>query len=231
MIPLLESFETPEEGIYTLVFPFVPTNLHHIMQSGPLHEGQAKGITRQLLEALSVMHKRGVIHRDIKPSNIAITPEGFLLLIDLGRACKIQKDRPLTPQVQMRRYRAPEILFGGYYSEGSDIWAVGALVFEMLTGFPIVDGVSDIELMCSFNETFGELKGMWSDIDKCSDWGKVEVECSAPPCFPQLLSRLPSCVKDFISFALTVNPEERPSAEKLLEHKWFSSGVPEMLIL
>lgn len=230
VIPLLESFETPEEGIYTLVFPFVPTTLYNVLQAGPLHEGQAKGITRQLLEALSVLHKKRVIHRDIKPNNIALTFEGTVLLIDFGRACEIENDRPLTPQVQMRKYRSPEILFGGEYDESSDIWAVGALVFEMLTGFPLVDGASDIELMCSFSETFGGLRDVWKDIDKCSDWGKVEVECSTPPCFSKLLLRFPSCVKDFISLALTINPKERPSAEMLLKHRWFSSGVPEMLI-
>lgn len=255
IIPLLDVFESPEEdGTCSLVFPFIPTTLYSIQQQqrqqqGTLHESQVKGITRQLLEALNVMHERGVMHRDIKPSNIVINSEGCLFLIDLGRAREIMKGddgndniyddndndddeytRPLTPQVQQRQYRAPEILFGGTYGCSADIWALGALVFEALTGFSLVGGGSDIELMCSFCETFGSPESSWGGVNECSDWGKIEIECSHPPLLPSLLSALSRTAQSFILDALTINPKKRPSAHILLKHKWLSTGVPESLL-
>eukprot|EP00766_Chilomastix_caulleryi_P005378 gnl/Chilomastix_caulleri/6864.p1 GENE.gnl/Chilomastix_caulleri/6864~~gnl/Chilomastix_caulleri/6864.p1 ORF type:complete len:75 (-),score=20.38 gnl/Chilomastix_caulleri/6864:139-363(-) len=73
----------------------------------------------------------------------------------------------------------------------------------MLAGFSMVEGASDIELMCSFYETFGDVEVLWSDVVTCSDWGKVSVECHNKPLYDSFLSRLSQSAQSFIREALT----------------------------
>ncbi|MBD3308647.1 protein kinase [candidate division KSB3 bacterium] len=101
---------------------------------------QARAIIIQLCRGLQVAHKAGVLHRDIKPANIFITRQKKLKLGDFGIAHIANLDQAaftqLSAQIGTLPYMAPEQVEGGQLSVASDLYAVGVVFYEMLTGSP-----------------------------------------------------------------------------------------------
>ena len=97
---------------------------------------KVKKIITDLVSALSAVHKKGIFHLDIKPDNILLTPEGQLVLIDFGSAKQTFSSSMGTSSTRTftESYAAPEVLAGGEVGVESDIFEVGMMVYEMLTG-------------------------------------------------------------------------------------------------
>ncbi len=121
---------------------------------GPLPLAEATQIALGVLAALEALHRRGIIHRDLKPSNVFLTPHGVKIL-DFGLARPFQKGddsmtelRLTTPGtvVGTPRYMAPEQWAGQSGGPTCDLFALGALLFEMLTGKPAFGGGTIIEV-------------------------------------------------------------------------------------
>lgn len=113
--------------------------LAHVMdRMRPLPEGDALKIAAMICEALAHMHGRGVIHRDLKPSNIMICRDGGFRLFDFGLASPPLRRRGvfawLTPTLGTPEYMAPEQVRNGSIDERADVYGVGAILYEMLTG-------------------------------------------------------------------------------------------------
>lgn len=103
---------------------------------GALPIRRALDVARDVARALDFMHGRGVLHRDIKPSNVLVFPGGGVKVSDFGLALS-PGDESLTATGQAvgtKRYLAPERLRGGAHTEACDIYALGVVLFEMLTG-------------------------------------------------------------------------------------------------
>ncbi len=100
-------------------------------------------VVLQALEGLSHAHRKGILHRDIKPANLMLTKEGSVKLMDFGIARLVGSER-LTRMNRVMgtlEYMAPELLDGGDPSEQSDLYAVGVLLYELLSGkMPFVAG-------------------------------------------------------------------------------------------
>ena len=113
--------------------------LHEIISRGPLSSPAARSIGAQVLAALSAAHAKGVLHRDIKPANILITSEGAVKVADFGIAKAIHPS-PGSEQHTMDvilgtpSYLAPERAQGLPATVASDLWSVGVLLYESLTG-------------------------------------------------------------------------------------------------
>lgn len=102
----------------------------------PFAPGQAVKIAAQVAEGLRQAHARGIIHRDIKPSNILLTNQGVVKIVDFGLA-RMQDSSPLTregTQMGTPAYMSPEQALGGDVDHRTDLWALGVLLYEMLTG-------------------------------------------------------------------------------------------------
>jgi TolB-like protein len=112
----------------------------------PLPPGEAFALADAVLDALAALHRRGIVHRDLKPANIFLTPHGPKLL-DFGLAQPLADGDRTHEQLTMPgrvagtpRYMAPEQLFEGRADQRSDVFAAGAVIYEMLSGRPAFEG-------------------------------------------------------------------------------------------
>jgi serine/threonine-protein kinase len=120
-------------------------------QQHPLPVARALAIAQQLCEALAHMHQRGIVHRDLKPENVLVTPAGQVKIVDFGIALD-QSSRRLTwlglsSTVGTPDYIAPEQIGGRRGDARSDIYALGTMLYEMLTGNLPFAGPNALALM------------------------------------------------------------------------------------
>lgn len=96
-----------------------------------LHIKAVRSYTQQLLLALKLLKKCGILHADIKPDNILVNDSNLVLkLCDFGSASLIQ-DNEITPYLVSRFYRAPEIILGILGDYGIDMWSAGCTLYEV----------------------------------------------------------------------------------------------------
>jgi glycogen synthase kinase 3 beta len=104
--------------------------------------GDIKRYTKEILNGLHSMHSLRIVHRDLKPENILIK-NGQVKICDMGSSKFIDESPAYknTPYVVSRYYRAPELIFASNkYNEAIDIWAVGCILFELITKTPLFPG-------------------------------------------------------------------------------------------
>ncbi len=107
-------------------------------ERGPMPPGQATTIALSVLAALGNAHAAGVVHRDVKPSNILLADDGSVKLLDFGIAGRLDEitRADASEVVGTPKYLAPERLDGRAATAATDVYAVGVVLFEMLTGAP-----------------------------------------------------------------------------------------------
>ena len=124
------------------------------LRRGPLSVSEAVPVGLGILAALSALHARGIVHRDLKPSNVFLTPHGVKLL-DFGLArpqlepSLVSAEGLTRPGMVMGtpRYMAPEQVVGEAVDARSDLFAAGAILFEMLAGRPAFGGRTVVEVL------------------------------------------------------------------------------------
>jgi eukaryotic-like serine/threonine-protein kinase len=139
-----------------------PTLAVRIAQ-GSIPLDEALPIARQIAEALEAAHEHGIIHRDLKPANIKLRPDGTVKLLDFGLAKAMQPEAvpagDVTPASMPRvvagvilgtaAYVSPEQAKGRQADKRSDVWAFGAVLYEMLSGRRAFEGESTAEILAS----------------------------------------------------------------------------------
>jgi serine/threonine protein kinase len=144
-----QIYEVVEEGDELLIAMELleGSSLQEHMSSGPLPTPEAKRIALEVLGALEAVHDCGLVHRDLKPANIILTRHGVKLL-DFGLSRTppsgdTEADLAITRSGQAvgtPRYMSPEQWIGAGISPTCDLFAMGAILFEMLTGTPAILG-------------------------------------------------------------------------------------------
>ena len=120
-----------------------------ISERAPLDYKQAIEITRQVASALSLAHRNNIIHRDVKPHNIMITRDGIAKLADFGIAKAVSDSTLVTETSRVIgsvHYFSPEQARGSYVDERSDIYSLGIVLYEMLTGQVPFDGDNPVQV-------------------------------------------------------------------------------------
>lgn len=166
-------------------------------------------IARPLLNALRDLHSRGIAHRDLKPENVVITSNGNVKLCDLGLAIETSR-WPATAAVGTTEFQAPELVYKKqcsrrgransvpqpYDPKASDVWSLGALLYEALCG------------RSPFTAST-----------------RTRVEQNVLACryfFPREVGLSEQC-KDFLASCLQERAKRRPTVSQLLAHPWLSS--------
>lgn len=111
--------------------------------------------TKQMLSSLVLLHAKKVIHCDLKPENILLVHplNSEIRVIDFGSSC-FENEKVYT-YIQSRFYRSPEVILGISYGMPIDMWSIGCIVAELLTGYPIFPGENEQEQLACIMEIFG----------------------------------------------------------------------------
>ena len=179
IILLYDVFRKPLTHELFLVFECMEGNLYQLIKSRKgraMASGLIASITKQAVSGMAHIHAHGFLHRDMKPENLLITTTGLgdypnpganagtlkqdvLVLVkiaDFGLARKVEKDSTLTTYVSTRWYRAPEILLRSrHYTPSVDVWAMGAIIAEMVRLHPIFPGANAMDQLQHIAHVFG----------------------------------------------------------------------------
>ncbi len=137
-----------EEGLYFIVMELVEgiTLKHYIEKKLRLSVKESISIAIQVSMGLECAHRSNIIHRDVKPQNIMISKDGKVKVTDFGIARAATSDTITSNVMGSVHYTSPEQARGGYSDEKSDIYSLGIVLFEMLTGRVPFDGDTTVSI-------------------------------------------------------------------------------------
>lgn len=176
-----------DRDTYYLAMEYIEgeTVREHLDRRGPYPWREALHLLCQTAEALEHAHHRGIIHRDIKPQNLMVTPDGVLKVLDFGVARV--RDLPSLTQsgfVGSPYYASPEQILGERVGPQSDLYSLGVVLYEMLTGLPPFRG-----------------EDPWSVLSQHI--------ATPPPPLPPRAEGWPEGLEPFVQRAMAKRPEDR----------------------
>jgi serine/threonine-protein kinase len=175
-----------------------------IQEEAPLQEGRAIKLATQILQATAFAHRHGVIHRDLKPHNVIVDAEDNVKVTDFGIARAGASDMTETGSIMgTAQYLSPEQAQGHAVSGPSDLYSVGVILYEMMTGRVPFEGDSPVAIAL-----------------------KQVAEAPVPP--SQLNPSISPDLEQVILWALNKNPADRPAdADRFIEAlEQVASGAP-----
>ena len=195
IIKLYSHFEDDEDFCLIMQIASKGQLYSMIKRLKRLDQRTAAQYMREVISAIKYLHTRNppIIHRDIKPENILLDQEGRCKLADFGWSNFEEGGKFRDTYCGTPEYLAPEMITKSGHNESVDIWALGVLIFEMLTGRTPFNFTGDrIQL---FNN-IKTLRIVWTDD------------------FPQL-------AKDLVGRILRLNPKDRLTLDEIINHQWF----------
>ncbi|WP_340690038.1 serine/threonine protein kinase [Hydrogenobacter thermophilus] len=201
LVNILNYLEDQDGNMYIVMEYVDGGSLEDRLKRGAFNIKDAVSVIVQVLNALAYMHSKGIVHRDIKPANIMFSGD-TVKVSDFGIAKPIA-DKGLTRTgaiVGTVLYMAPEVIKGEPATYAGDLYAVGVILYQMLTGRSPFFGRTDFEIMKAHTE-------------------------KDPPSLEELVPHIPKGIGDIVKKALAKDPKDRfKSAEefKTALIDWFS---------
>jgi dual specificity tyrosine-phosphorylation-regulated kinase 2/3/4 len=197
--------------------------------------------TKQMLSALVLLQSQRVIHCDLKPENILLAHplHSEIKVIDFGSSC-FENEKVYT-YIQSRFYRSPEVILGMSYGMPIDMWSLGCILAELLTGYPIFPGENEQEQLACIMEIFGPPEKHL--IEKSSrkklffdSLGKPRVTVSSKgrrrrpssKTLQQALKIDDEAFLDFIARCLRWDPERRMRPDEAMQHEFITQAKRSM---
>lgn len=166
-----------------------------------MNKNEVKDIFYKILKGVAFIHQSNYSHGDIKLENVIIFNNNLIKLIDFGFSNNCMFNNFIERFWGTPQYMAPEIINKvKYNSKKSDVWALGILLYKLLTGKYLFHGDNNEEIyqkIKNWNNNFDKYKS--SDIDR-------ELQ------------------RDFLNKCIRVNPDERENCKNLLAHDWFTNN-------
>ncbi|XP_040274050.1 cyclin-dependent kinase-like 2 [Bufo bufo] len=210
-----------------LVFEFVDRTVLDDLEQFPngLDFSRVRKYLFQIIRGIGFCHNHNIIHRDIKPENILVSHSGVVKLCDFGFARTLAAPGEVyTDYVATRWYRAPELLVGDIkYGKAVDVWAIGCLVTEMLTGEPLFPGDSDIDQLYHIVKCQGNLTPRLQELFYKNPLfaGVTLPEIKEVEPLQKRYPKLSPIILDLAKNCLQIDPDQRPSCMTLLQHDLF----------
>ncbi|XP_017286421.1 mitogen-activated protein kinase 14A isoform X2 [Kryptolebias marmoratus] len=227
VIGLLDVF-TPAKSLKEFkdvyfVTHLMGADLNNIVKCQKLTDDHVQFLIYQILRGLKYIHSAEIIHRDLKPSNLAVNEDCELKILDFGLAR--HSDDEMTGYVATRWYRAPEIMLNWmHYNMTVDIWSVGCIMAELLTGrplFPGTDHIDQLKLIMMLVGTPGpellmkitsdSARNYISSLPRMPKRNFADVFVGANPLAVDLLEKM-----------LVLDTDKRITAAEALAHAYFS---------
>jgi len=169
-----------QDGTDYLVMEYVQGHsLAHKLRPGPLTTKDAVLLGEEIASALQEAHEQGIVHRDLKPSNIIVTPKGHAKVLDFGLAKLLDpsgdKNATLSAEethgaVGTPLYMSPEQAEGKVVDARTDLWSLGVVLYESLSGRPPFEGNSSLAVLRAITrETPKSLSEVRPDIPEAAD--------------------------------------------------------------
>jgi eukaryotic-like serine/threonine-protein kinase len=152
---IYEIDQTPEGQMFIVMPCYEGASLQSLIKGGSVSLRQAVEIASQVARGLAKAHEKGIVHRDVKPGNILVTSDGLSKIVDFGLV-KLATQTRLTrtgTTVGTVMYMAPEQARGEETDERSDIWSLGVVLYEMVTGSPPFKGEHEQAIIYSILNT------------------------------------------------------------------------------
>lgn len=223
------------KGSTFLVFDYVEHDFFSMFKAKVRFDGpQVKCIMKQILEGVEYLHSKGIMHRDLKTANILMNNRGEIKIADFGLArLRNSPSGYYSNSVVTLWYRAPELLLGGQkYGFGVDIWSLGCIFSELLTGHILFKEQKEQQQF----EKICEKCGVPTEVDWPGVSSLKHYHDFAPKRMTQrtliqhlkeLKQGLDPLALELIDRMLQMNPEKRITVTDALQHKYFND--PSML--
>lgn len=140
-----------------------------VAMSGPLSFEKTSAIVEAVADALDYLHAEGFVHRDVKPGNVLVHDSRRVVLIDFGLAGRAGREDRDAPIAGTPTYMAPEVLRGDPSTAAADIYALGVVAFELLTGRPPFEGDSSAIMHAHLNAAVPSIRIRRPDLPEAVD--------------------------------------------------------------
>lgn len=196
IVNILDVARLPDGRPFIVMEMLDGVSLKTILRQGPLAVSELGRITITVLDALAAAHEHGVAHRDLKPDNVMISPSGRVTLVDFGIA-KIAGSRPDAVRTETGvilgtpQYMSPEQAQGRSVDARTDIYAMGIMMYEMITGVRPFEGDSLFEIL--------------------------RQQVSEPPRPPSQLAVVPADLEQIMLLAMAKAPEQRFATARAMQ--------------
>ncbi|KAH0928039.1 hypothetical protein HID58_020295 [Brassica napus] len=211
------------------VFDYMEHDLEGLCSSPDINftEAQIKCYMQQLLLAVEHCHLRGIMHRDIKAANILVNNKGVLKLADFGLANIVtpRNKNQLTSRVVTLWYRAPELLMGSTsYSVSVDLWSVGCVFAEILTGRPPLKGRTEIEQLHKIYKLCGSPdEELWRNNKLHPQTKMFGQQHQYEGCLRETFEEFPKTAVNLLENLFSIDPEKRGTASSALMSEYFNT--------
>ncbi|XP_038054093.1 dual specificity tyrosine-phosphorylation-regulated kinase 2-like [Patiria miniata] len=240
-------------------FELLSMNLYELIKKNKF-QGFSLQLVRKfahsLLQCLDALHRNRIIHCDMKPENILLKQQGRsgIKVIDFGSSC--YEHQRIYTYIQSRFYRAPEVILGARYGMPIDMWSLGCILAELLTGYPLLPGEDEGDQLATVIELMGmppqrlieqskraknfiNSKGhpRYCTVTTLPDGTTVlnggrsrRGKVRGPPGSKDLVKALKGCDDplfiDFLKRCLDWDPQSRMTPSQALRHAWLRRRLP-----